>query len=95
MADFGVPQSRKRVMIYGIRDDLDIKSNLENMYKVEDKKTNKDVVEFSLENALKIDKQEIIDEIEKGKYIEDKKNKDKEYGKPPTNLKKCYDKGEI
>lgn len=95
MADFGVPQSRKRVMIYGIRDDLDIKCNLENMYKVENKKTNKDVVEFSLEDALKIDKQEIIDEIEKGKYIEDKKNKDKEYGKPPTNLKKCYDKGEI
>lgn len=95
MADFGVPQSRKRVIIYGIRDDLDIKCNLENINKVENKKTNKDVVEFSLKNALKIDKKEIIDEIEKGKYIEDKKNKDKEYGKPPTNLKKCYDKGEI
>ena len=102
MADFGVPQSRKRVLIYGIRDDLDIKCNLENMYKVENKRTNKDllrsnndIIEFSLQDALKIDKKEIIDEIKKGKCIEDNKNKDKEYGKPPTNLRKCYDKGEI
>lgn len=95
MADFGVPQSRKRVLIYGIRDDLNIKCNLENMCKVKNKKTNNDVVEFSLQDGLKIDKQEIINEIKRGKYIEDMKNKDKEYGKPPTNLKKCYNKGEI
>ena len=95
MKDFGVPQSRKRVLIYGIRDDLNINCNLENIRKLKNKKTNKDVVEFSLQDALKIDKQDIIDEIKKGKYIEDNNNKDIEYGKAPTNLKKCYDKGEI
>lgn len=95
ISNFGVPQSRKRVLIYGIRNDLDIRCNLENVEQVETKKTNKDVVGFSLQDALKIDKQDIIDEIEKGKYIKDMKNNDEESGKPPTNLKKCYTKGEI
>ena len=101
MKNYGIPQCRKRILIYGIRNDLQneagesIKCNLENVNEIEDKKFNKDVVEFSLENSLKIDKQSIIDEIKKENYISNRDNNDESWGNPPTNLKKCYNKEEI
>jgi DNA (cytosine-5)-methyltransferase 1 len=95
MENFGIPQSRKRVLIYGIRNDLDIKCDLDNVEHIETKKYNKDIVEFSLQDALKVDNLNIINEIKKGEYIKDMKNKEEPVGKHPTNLQKCYDKGEI
>ena len=95
MEDFGIPQSRKRVLIYGIRRDLDIRCNLTNVEKVPDKKYNKDIVEFSLVDALAIENDDIIDEIEKGGCISDITNNDMVSGHPPTNLVKCYDQGNI
>ena len=95
MENFGIPQSRKRVLIYGIRNDLDIECNLENVKHITERKTNKDIVNFSLENALKIDNPDLINEIKKGEIIQNLENTEKESGKPPTNLVKCYGKGEI
>ena len=89
MADFGIPQSRKRVILYGIRKDLKLSCNLSNIIKPDIKLYNRDILEFSLKDALK------IKEIKKVKYIDDLENNDNEYGKPPTNLLKCYNNSEI
>jgi DNA (cytosine-5)-methyltransferase 1 len=92
MKDYGIPQSRKRVIIYGIRNDLNITCNLENVETVEEKIFNKDIIKFSLENSLKIEDENIIKEIKKGESITNVNviNTNLEYGKPPTNLVKCY-----
>ena len=99
MKDYGIPQSRKRVIIYGIRNDLNITCNLENVETVEEKIFNKDIIKFSLENSLKIEDENIIEEIKKGECITNLTNvintNNLEYGKPPTNLVKCYREGKI
>jgi DNA (cytosine-5)-methyltransferase 1 len=95
MKDFGVAQSRKRIIIYGIRKDLNITCNLNLVEKSKEFFFNKNIVNFSLENALKIDDIKIINEIKKGNVIENLSNNDSESGKPPTNLIKCYTKKEI
>lgn len=95
MKNYGIPQCRKRVLIYGIRKDLQTDCNLDCVREIETKKFNKDIIEFSLENSLKIEKKLIIDEIRKGDYVQDMKNNDHSWGKPPTNLKKCYENEKI
>jgi DNA (cytosine-5)-methyltransferase 1 len=95
MKDYGIPQSRKRVIIYGIRNDLNIICNLKNVETVEEKIFNKDIIKFSLENSLKIEDENIIEEINKGDCVTNLINTNVEYGKPPTNLVKCYNEGKI
>lgn len=95
MKDYGIPQSRKRVIIYGIRNDLNIKCNLENVKTVKYKIFNKDIIKFSLENSLKIENDNIIKNIKKGDCVTNLINTDVEHGKPPTNLIKCYKEGKI
>ena len=51
--------------------------------------TLRNICEFDLENALKIEKKKFIDMIPDGKFIESK-CESKCSGKPPTNLIKCY-----
>ena len=53
MKDFGIPQSRKRVLLYGIRNDLDITCDLENVETVTEKFFNKDIIKFSLDNSYR------------------------------------------
>jgi DNA (cytosine-5)-methyltransferase 1 len=89
MSEFGIPQSRKRVILYGIRKDLKLSCNLSNIIRPDIKLYNRDVLEFSLKDALK------IEEIKKVKYIENMENNENEYGKPPTNLLKCYNNSQI
>ena len=95
MKDFGIPQSRQRVIFYGLRRDLGLSCTLSNIIKPNIFVYNKDVVEFSLQDALEIKNNNIIKEIKKGNCIENLNNNDKEYGKPPTNLLKCYNNSEI
>lgn len=90
MKDYGLPQDRKRILIYGVRNNLKYSITLSNVCKSKVKKYNKDILEFSLKDALKI-KSKIIDLITEDKYICDMKDKTEEYGKPPTNLIKCYE----
>lgn len=104
MSDFGIPQSRKRVIIYGVRKDLKLSCNLSNIMTLSHRigkgenitpLYNKDILEFSLVDALKIEKKDIIKEMENIKCIENKNNEDIPTGKPPTNLVKCYNQSEI
>jgi DNA (cytosine-5)-methyltransferase 1 len=95
MSDFGIPQSRKRVILYGIRKDLKIMCTLSNVEKSSNKMCNMDILKFSLEDALKIENKDILKEIKKGKCLENLNNKDKVSGKPPSNLLKCYNNSNI
>jgi len=89
LSNFGIPQTRERILIYGIRKDLDIRLNLSNVI-VPDRKYNKDIIEFSLERALKIEKKNIIDLIPSEQYTTDMKNDELPSLDSPTNLIKCY-----
>jgi DNA (cytosine-5)-methyltransferase 1 len=95
MKDFGIPQTRQRILIYGIRKDLKLKCSLENVILPTNYKYNKDIVEFSLENALEIKDIDIINTMKKGDIITNLNNNEKETGKPPRNLIKCYDNKEL
>jgi DNA (cytosine-5)-methyltransferase 1 len=94
MKNYGIPQNRERVLIYGIRNDLDIDIDL-SLIKNLPPRYNKDILEFSLENALLIDDIEILDLIPNDKFIEDVENSEEPFGKVPTNLIKCYQNRDI
>lgn len=94
MKNYGIPQSRDRVLIYGIRQDLNLDMNLSNIEKLESK-YNKDILEFSLANAIKIEDEEILKMIPSNKYIFDDTNTDEPFDKPPTNLNKCYNNSQL
>jgi len=102
--DFGIPQKRKRFIFIGSKNknsikfpediiSCGVKLNTNEKKKRESKRkkiSQEEYLEFSLENALKID-QNIIKKIKipKNKWIIDLKNKDLPFGKPATNLIKC------
>ncbi len=98
MKDYGIPQDRQRILIYGIRNDLDIILDLSEVEKSTDHKYIKDISVFSLENALKITSPNIISLVPEDKYIEDMSDMSdtsEPFGKPPTNLIKCYNEEAI
>lgn len=94
MKNYGIPQSRERVLIYGIRQDLEISMDLSNIEELSPK-YNKDILEFSMEDAIKIENKDILKIIPKNKFISQDTNTDEPSGKPPTNLNKCYQNSEL
>ena len=98
MKNYGIPQSRERILIYGISKDLiekeNITINLENLEELTYKPTNRTISSFSLEKALQIEDKKISDLIPDNKYIEEK-NELLPTGTPSTNLIKCYNSGEF
>ena len=96
--DYGLPQDRQRVLIYGIREDLNINLDLQelslNILPTFCLRVNKDILEYSLVNALKIEKQNILDLIPIDKFIYSDIN-EQVSGNPPTNLVKCYNNNEF
>tara|TARA_B110000259_G_C14000197_1_gene395965 strand:- start:137 stop:1204 length:1068 start_codon:yes stop_codon:yes gene_type:complete len=90
---YGVPQTRERVLIYGIRKDLDINLDLDTLPEL-DPKYNKDILEFSMESVLQID-QETINLIPEDKFISNLDDLSEPIGKPPTNLIKCYENSQL
>jgi DNA (cytosine-5)-methyltransferase 1 len=93
MKNYNIPQHRERVLIYGIRKDLDISFHLNDIDYSEQKICINDILENTLENALEIKKQNIKDIFPIDATIV---NKDISIlGKPPTNLIKCYDRNEL
>jgi DNA (cytosine-5)-methyltransferase 1 len=94
MKKYGIPQSRERVLIYGIRQDLEISMDLSNIEELSPK-YNKDILEFSMEDAIKIENKDILKIIPKNKFISQDTNTDEPSGKPPTNLNKCYQNSEL
>jgi DNA (cytosine-5)-methyltransferase 1 len=94
MKNYGIPQSRERILIYGIRHDIEINMNLSNIEELSPK-YNKDILEFSMEDAIKIENKEILKIIPDNKFIYKENNVDEPYGKPPTNLNKCYQNSEL
>lgn len=93
LKNYGVPQSRERVLIYGIRKDLGINIDLGMLPKLEPR-YNQDILEFSMEDTLQIN-QEIIDLIPEDKFISNLKDSTEPLGKPPTNLIKCYENSQL
>lgn len=93
MKNYGIPQDRERILIYGIRSDLDLSFNLSNI-EYGERKVISDILENSLHNALKIEKKEIISLI-KDKDIYEISGDNKVCGSPPTNLVKCYNSNEL
>lgn len=87
MKDYNIPQDRKRVIIYGVKSNLNLSINLNNVI-CNDRKYNKDILKYSLEDSLLISSKVIIDMIPENKFIigEDSQI----IGNPPTNLTKCY-----
>ena len=94
MKNYGIPQSRERILIYGIRQDIEINMDLGNIEALPPK-YNKDILEFSMEDAIKIGKKEILKIIPENKFISQDNNTDEPNGKPPTNLNKCYENSEL
>ena len=95
MKDYGLPQDRKRVIIYGIRKDLNIKFNL-SCIETFPPKFNKDILEFSLENSHDVNKDYLLGKIKKEENIcVSNMNNTEKTGKPPTNLVKCIEKDEL
>lgn len=93
MKNYGIPQSRERILIYGIRQDIKINIDLSNLEELSPK-YNKDILEFSMENAIKIENKDILKLIPDNKFIY-QNNTEEPYGKPPTNLNKCYHNSEL
>ena len=91
---YGIPQDRERVIIYGIRSDLDIDFNLANI-ELESPRFNRDIIEHSLERSLWIEKKEILKKIPEDCYLDIEERESKITLEPPTNLIKCYNKGEL
>jgi DNA (cytosine-5)-methyltransferase 1 len=91
---YGIPQDRERVIIYGIRSDLDIDFNLANI-EPESPRFNRDIIEHSLERCLLIEKKEILKKIAETDYLHLSEQECKVRLEPPTNLIKCYNKGEL
>lgn len=95
LKNYGIPQDRERVIIYGIRADLDIDFDLANIETEETSRFNKDIVEQSLERAILLEKKEIISKIPENSYLDITDSELLPTLDPPTNLKKCYSKGEL
>lgn len=93
MKNYGIPQDRQRVLIYGIRKDLDISFDLNNVKCSNENVYINDILENTLENALKIEKQNIKDLFPIDTTIIDKDIVIS--GKPPTNLVKCYNQNQL
>lgn len=89
MRNYGLPQDRQRILIYGIRNDLSVNMSLSNVLHLENK-YNKDILKYSLENAIQIQSEYILDIIPEEQYLSSVSN-DYPIGNPPTNLIKCYD----
>ena len=98
---FGIPQKRSRVFFIGINNDymnsknIDIDAFLENIPETNNESNFiRSICEFSLENAIKIEKQKFLDIIPANKYIEAEPDSKDDYdtisGAVPTNLMKCY-----
>lgn len=87
---FGVAQTRSRVFIIGIRNDLDIDIRDVTIPTTNGRtKTLRSICEFSLEDALLIEKEHILAMIPPQKCIHSDDDS-KVRGVPPTNLVKCY-----
>ena len=102
--DFGVPQNRKRFIFIGSKNpdnikfpkwikSCDEKLDKETKLKINQKRlkyTQRSCLEFSLENAIKIDPNTIIKiEIPNDKWIKSLDDDSHPTGKPATNLIKC------
>jgi len=92
MKNYGIPQDRERIIIYGTRKDLNININLNNIEFSHFKLTIKDILEDSLENSINVKKKNIIDLFPIDALIVEEKSIE---GKPPTNLVKCYNNNEL
>lgn len=102
---FGVPQTRKRVFFIGVNKEflqeqkLDINDILTNLPETNNvNNTIRSICEFSLVNALKIEKQKFLDIIPDNKVIEANPesvdNIANISGSIATNLLKCYEERE-
>ena len=89
MRNYGIPQSRERVLIYGIRNDLSIDFDLGGLSHLPPR-FNRDIVEYSLERALLVEKENLLDLIPDDQCVEDLKDVSDPCLTPPTNLVKCY-----
>ena len=86
---FGVPQQRSRVFFIGVNDDLKLDIDTVDIPETNNQTNSiRDICEFSLINALKINKQKFLDIIPDDKVIESK-CATLESGTIPTNLLKC------
>lgn len=89
--NFGVPQKRTRILIIGINKNINVDINKLDFPNTNNKiKVIRDILTFDLENALKVEKDIPIDT-----FFENLENEDSEYGKPETNLLKCYNNDEL
>lgn len=99
---FGIPQQRKRVFFVGINNEylqdrsLDINEVLTNLPETNNENNNiRSICEFSLVNALKVEKQKYLDIIPDNKFIEANSESEDNVanisGSIPTNLLKCYE----
>lgn len=93
--NFGVPQLRKRVIFVGVKDSLNI--DMDTIVLPEHHsdpnsrvKTIRSISEFSLKNALKVEKSKFIDMIPENKIITNDGDPVEVSGSVPTNLTKCY-----
>ena len=89
MKNYGIPQSRERVLIYGIRNDLNIDFDLGELSHLPPR-FNRDIVEYSLERALLVEKENLLDIIPEEQCVEDLEDVSDPSLTPPTNLVKCY-----
>ena len=89
MRNYGIPQSRERVLIYGIRNDLNIDFDLGELSHLPPR-FNRDIVQYSLERALLVEKENLLDIIPEGQCVEDLEDVSEPSLTPPTNLVKCY-----
>lgn len=95
MKNYGILQRTERILIYGIRQDIEISMNLSNVKDLSPK-YNKDILEFSMEDAIPIENSDILKLIPDNKFIESKDNNTEEsYGKSHINLNKCYQNVEL
>jgi len=99
---FGIPQKRQRVFFIGVNDEflqqhaLDINDILVNLPDTNNQtNTLRNICEFSLVNAIKIEKQKFLDIIPDNKVIDAVNGSADDSavisGNIPTNLLKCYD----
>lgn len=95
MKNYGIPQDRTRILIYGIKKDIDIDFNLSDIPIISQNKYIKDIIEFSLHNALKINTDFILNLIPDDKYIVNIDDNFYSTGKIPTNLVKCIENKEF
>lgn len=90
MKDYSIPQTRQRVIIYGIQINSHINLDLSKLKPKPDYIFNKDILQFSLERAIQIWDTDIINLIPESKFVKDMENTQLPTHKPPTNLVKCY-----